>query len=57
MISAFESRSDAFPKYEDRTVFKSANLNERKHFIEKKQELSTIVWESNLRSSALLKKL
>lgn len=33
MISGFESRAQAFPKYEDKTVFRSANINDRKHLI------------------------
>jgi hypothetical protein len=49
MISGFESRSAAFPKYDDYTVFRSANVQHREHFMQKKEDLNTIVWETNLR--------
>jgi len=52
MISAFESRSAVFPQYEDYSVFRSANIKDREHLMENKQELSTIVWETNLRRTA-----
>lgn len=50
MISGFESRSAVFPQYDDYTVFRSANIKDREHLmLDKKQELNTIIWESNLR--------
>lgn len=52
MISGFESRAAVFPQYDDYTIFRTANVREREHFIDKKQELSTIIWETNLRRTS-----
>ena len=49
MISGYESRAQVFPEYDDKTVFRSNNLNERAHFLNDNQELNTIIWETNLR--------
>ncbi len=51
MISGYESRAQVFPEYDDKTVFRSNNLNERAHFLNDNQELNTIIWEANLRRS------
>lgn len=51
MISGYESRAQVFPQYDDTTIFRSNNLNERAHFMNDKQELNTIIWEANLRRS------
>lgn len=51
MISGYESRAQVFPQYDDSTIFRSNNLNERAHLMNEKQELNTIIWETNLRRS------
>lgn len=53
MISGFESRAAVFPQYEDYNCFRSANIKDREHLMDSKQELSTIVWETNLRRSEI----
>ncbi len=52
MISGFESRAAVFPQYDDHTVFRTANIRDREHFMDSKQELNTIIWETNLRKTA-----
>ena len=50
-ISGFESRAQAYPKYEDRSCFRTANTNDRLHLIESNKQIQTIAWETNLRLS------
>lgn len=49
MISGFESRAQVFPPYEDNSVFRSANINDRKHLSSKSKLIQNVVWEANLR--------
>ncbi|TNV82163.1 hypothetical protein FGO68_gene16337 [Halteria grandinella] len=50
-ISGFESRAQAFPQYEDKQCFRTANTNDRLHLIQSNKQIQTIAWETNLRLS------
>jgi hypothetical protein len=39
MISGFESRATAFPKYEDKKVFRTGNTNDRMHLIQSNKNI------------------